>query len=270
MFKKSLIFIIFLLFLCPVFAKETDDGIKVIHKYEGIWVFKIEAKKYGEKIKPYVEYTTANELFERGNYIFVVNGGFFDMKDKTSVSYIVIDGKTVETPMNNLKLMEGLVSQKRDEAVLNRSEFRILEDEGKKISFDIAPHFAPVKEGQKIKHSIQGGPLIYPVLEWEKESFIALDKDDRVIFETCDVTKRRPRTLLGIKKDDLYVVIFTDKKQVALNEAYDFFKKKLKLDKVMAFDGGGSTSLNYKDIKIFSEGTEGRKVKSFLVIEGDK
>ena len=89
MFKKSLIFIIFLLFLCPVFAKETDDGIKVIHKYEGIWVFKIEAKKYGEKIKPFVttKLTTPQKVYDDNCFDLVVNGGFFDMKNGKSVWY---------------------------------------------------------------------------------------------------------------------------------------------------------------------------------------
>ena len=112
--------------------------------------------------------------------------------------------------------------------------------------------------------------MILPKLEWEKESFISYNKEGKVIFESCDVSKRRPRTLLGLKGSDIYLIIFTTKKQVSLNEAYDFCMEKIKLNKIMALDGGGSTAINYGDIKIFSEGTNGRKVKSFLVIEDIK
>ena len=41
----------FIFILCPVFAK---DKIKVIDKDLGIYIFKINTKKYGEKIKPYL------------------------------------------------------------------------------------------------------------------------------------------------------------------------------------------------------------------------
>ena len=41
----------------------------------------------------------------------------------------------------------------------------------------------------------------------------------------------------------------------------------MKLDKAMALDGGASTSINYKDIEIYSNTGLQRRVKSFLVVE---
>ena len=49
--------------------------------------------------------------------------------------------------------------------------------------------------------------------------------------------------------------------------SYKVGKEKLGLSKAMAMDGGASTSVNYKNIEIFSSNNNERKVKSFLVIE---
>ena len=42
---------------------------------------------------------------------------------------------------------------------------------------------------------------------------------------------------------------------------------RIKLDKALAFDGGLSTAINYKNISIGSLGKYQRRVKSFLIIE---
>ena len=47
-------------------------------------------------------------------------------------------------------------------------------------------------------------------------------------------------------------------------------KKKYDLDTAMAFDGGSSTSLNYKKISVISTqstGDTGRALKSFMIIK---
>ena len=45
--------------------------------------------------------------------------------------------------------------------------------------------------------------------------------------------------------------------------------KELKLDRAMAFDGGSSTSLNYKDIEVISteDSDTGRMLKSFMILQ---
>lgn len=269
--KKYILIILLIAFLPLCAFAFGGDDVQVLQNSKGIVILKLDGKKVSTKLKPHIEYTTANDLYNTGNFKLVVNGGFFDMKNQNPVSYVVIDKVTVETPYDNEPMIQDLSKKGRLEAVLNRSEFRILENKRGKISYDITPHSSDTPKNKTIKHSIQGGPLIYPTLEWEKESFVIFDNDTkRVIFETCDVTKRRERTMLGLKGDNIYIILFTKKHKIALNEAYDYCKKHLKLNKIMALDGGGSTSLYYKDIKVFSEGTNGRKVKSFLVLEGDK
>ena len=65
----------------------------------------------------------------------------------------------------------------------------------------------------------------------------------------------------------IYNVLFTHDYKVDANEMRDYMRNKFKLKKILAFDGGLSTSVNYKDIQIGSLGKYQRKVKSFLIIE---
>lgn len=272
MFKKFLSLFIFLLFITsPAFA---SGDIEVNIDKGGIYIFKIPLKKYKNKIKPYVapELTTTTDVFNNKelNFKLVVNGGFFDTVTGKGVSEVVIDNRVKSRLFENLELAESLDRQKRLEQVLNRTEFRVLENSKDKLSFDITNHFAKPEKDNEIKHSIQAGPMIIPDLRLEEESFIKI-KEGKTIPLAADVLKRRERTIIGLKEgflnnDFLYIVIFSKSNKVALNEARDYCLK-LGLNKAMAMDGGASTSINYKDIEIFSSTNNERKVKSFLVIE---
>ena len=81
------------------------------------------------------------------------------------------------------------------------------------------------------------------------------------------ILKRRERTLIGLKGNNLYIVLFTKDHKVDANELKQYAKDTLKLKKAMALDGGLSTAINYKDMNIGSLGKYQRRVKSFLVIE---
>lgn len=254
------------IFVPTAFAAKSD--IQLDHSEQGIYAIKVNTKKAGLKIKPYVadKLITSSEVFQNNkNYALVTNGGFFDILTGAAVSYVVIDGKTVETPFSNMGLIQNAAKCNRLEGILNRAEFRILENGRGALTFDIDYHFAPVEEGKTIKHSLQGGPMLIPYMNLEKESFVIKD-GNKVKFQAADVLKRRERTVLALKGDTLYIIIFTSQNKVTIEEARDYCKK-LGADKAMALDGGASTSLNYKDIEIFSSFTSQRRVKSFLVIE---
>lgn len=268
--KKIIVSTFILLFAlsAPALAKKSNDGITMEHSTSGIYIFKMDTKKMGNRIKPHVaqKLTTTSDVYKNNeNFSLVVNGGFFDILTGDAVSYVTIDGKTVETPFSNMKLIQNAGKTDRLEAILNRAEFRILQDKRGELSFDIDNHFAPVKDGKTIKHSIQGGPFIYPEMNLEKESFIKKE-NDRITFQAADVLKRRERTVLGLKNEILYLIIFTNQNKATINEIKDFCKK-MKFEKAMALDGGASTSINYKDIEIYSDTGFQRRVKSFLVVE---
>lgn len=248
------------------FAKEK---VKVSSKDFGVYVFKINAKKYGKNIKPVVveKLTTPQKLYDDCKYELVVNGGFFDVKTGESVSYVVIDDELKGNVEKNKDLMENLEKQNRKEKVLSRGELRILENKRHKLKFEIARHNAPIKKGYKIKHLLQAGPIILPDMDLEGEGFVQYDEKGLVVFQSVDILKRRERTALALKGKNLYIVLFTKDYRVDANEMRDYMLKKLKLKNVLALDGGLSTAINHKDISIGSFGKKQRKVKSFLVVE---
>lgn len=272
MFKKIFILFAFIISLiAPVYA--LSDDIEVNHK-NGIYVFRVPLKKYKNKIKPYVapKLTTASDVFHNKdlNFKLVVNGGFFDPKNGAPVSEVTIDKKEVQSLFANEDLVKNLDNQGRVEQVINRSELRILETYNKKPFFDITNHFAIPNVNSSIRHSIQAGPMILPDLRMEEESFIKYD-GNKTIDLAADVLKRRERTIIGLKdgfmsNGYMYIIIFTSNHKVSLPEVKEYCKK-LHLDKALAMDGGASTSINYKDIEIYSSRDNTRRVKSFLVIE---
>ncbi|MBQ7287666.1 MAG: phosphodiester glycosidase family protein [Candidatus Gastranaerophilales bacterium] len=265
--KKNILLIILALVFtfAPAIAKEK---IEVINDDAGVYVFKINTKKYGDKIKPYMtkKLTTPKKVYENCCFDLVVNGGFFDSKTQRSVSYVTIDGEVVADVENNISLMEQLKEDGRKEKVLSRSEFRIMENKRHKLKFDIANHNAPVKRGYKIKHSLQAGPMLHPQMNLIDEGFV-VKENDKITFQSADVLKRRERTAIGLKGKYLYIVLFTKDHKLDVNEMRDYLTENLKLKKTMALDGGLSTALNYKNISIGSLGKYQRRVKSFLVVE---
>lgn len=265
---KKILLLLTGLFVITAQAYADDAVIDVVHDKAGIYVFKMDTKKMGDKIKPHVsEYlTTTSDVYKNNdNFQLVVNGGFFDPVTGAAVSYVTIDGNPVETPFTNMGLILNAGKENRLEGILNRAELRIIENKRGELVFDIANHFAPVPKGYKIKHSLQAGPLIYPEFDLEKECFIK-KQNDKVIFEAADVLKKRERTIVALKDKFLYVIIFTNQNKVTLSDIVDYCKAN-KFDKAMAFDGGTSTSVNYDKIEIYSKITSQRKVKSFLVVE---
>lgn len=264
--KKYLIIIFsIVLGFNPVLAKEkiqfTNDDL-------GVYVFKINTKKYGSKIKPFMttKLTTPQKVYDDNCFDLVVNGGFFDVKNGKSVSYVVIDNEMVSDVKTNEQLIQDLKAQERLEKVLSRAELRILENKRHKLKFDIAYHNDPVKKGYTIKHSLQAGPMLLPTMNLVQEGFVVYE-NDMVKSQSVDILKRRERTALGLKGKYLYIVLFTKDHKVDANEMRDYMKENLKVKKILALDGGLSTAINYKDISIGSLGKYQRRVKSFLIIE---
>jgi len=266
------IFIILFITLCVVFNPSfafAKEKIEASNPELGIYVFKINTKKYGQKIKPYVtsKVTKPEKVYNDNCFDLVVNGGFFDVKTGKSVSYVTIDGKTVLDVEQNTKLINDLKKQDRLEKVLSRGELRILENKRGKLKFDIDYHTNPVnKRGYKIKHALQAGPILYPAMNLVDEGFVIYE-NDMVKFQSADILKRRARTAIGLRGKYLYIVLFTNEHKVDANEMRDYMVDNLKLEKILALDGGLSTSANYKGISIGSFGKYQRKVKSFLIIE---
>ena len=157
--------------------------------------------------------------------------------------------------------------------ILNRTEFRVLDCDSK-LKYEIAQHNSKVDFLCSIVTSAQGGPQLLPNLRLEEEFFIVKDSEGNVIRESASVLHKTARTLIGIKnlpnqKQETHIFIVTNEHPMDIIEARDLCKQ-YELDTAMAFDGGSSTSLNYKKINVVStqkSGDTGRALKSFMIIQ---
>ncbi len=268
--KKFLLVILFFFFFTPLFsfAKIGSCPYKIIHDPDGVYVVEIETSKVKNRFLPfYVEdLKTSKEVYEETGARLVVNAGFFDPKNQKSVSYVTINGQVVLNPQNNENLMENEALKPFMDKILNRSEFRILEDERGRLIYDIAPHNGPTQEGYTIKHAVQGGPALLPELRLEEEFFV-LVRDGQIVSQSASALHKYARTAIGIKENNVYLFIITNSAPMTLEEVADLARK-WDMEKAMAFDGGGSTSFDSQELHIISDKDDtARRVKSFLILK---
>lgn len=242
---------------------------------DGIYHFTLS----GEKIKKQIKFVSSPSLITNleahnsGKSVFTINTGFFDPNNQKTISYIVNESQTVEDPIFNENMMTNPVLRKNMTKILNRTEFRILECD-KNLKYEIAQHNSKTDFMCSILTSAQAGPLLLPKLRLEEEFFIVKDEEGKIIRESASVLHKTPRTLIGIKnlpngKQEAHVFIVTNKHPMDIYEAQQLCKS-YNLDSAMAFDGGSSTSLDYKNIHVTStqdSGDTGRALKSFMIIQ---
>jgi hypothetical protein len=221
------------LLVSPVFAGDIS-----VKKDNGIYHIVLKGEKIKKKIRFVVseDLVTNREAHVKGKSTLTVNAGFFDPKN----------GKTI----------------------LNRSEFRVIQC-GNKFEYAIVSHKSEVPFGCTLITSAQGGPLILPELKMEEEGFIVKNAQGEVVRESASVLHKTSRTIIGLKgTDECHILIITDENPMDLYEVQKLCNE-LKLDRAMAFDGGSSTSMNYKnDIEVVSIKGDGagRMLKSFMLV----
>lgn len=242
-----------------------------IKENDGIYHIILEQnKKTAKRIKCITvdDLMTNSEVHKRSESVLTINGGFFDPKNKKTVSFVTTDGQTSADPLFNENLFADALLRKNLDKILNRSEFRVLECfSGYK--FEIAQHKSPIDFECQLMNSIQAGPLVYPNLQLEEEFFIVKDSEGNITRESASVLHKCERTIIGLKNNEIHIVIFTNKHPMTLAEVQEFCAN-LELDRAMALDGGSSTSLNYKDkIEVVStpDSTSGRMIKSFIILK---
>ena len=229
----------------------------------------------GESIKKKIKFVSSEDLITnreahiKGKSTLTINAGFFDPKSGKTISYIVTDGITSADPMFNHSLLTNPFFRKNMATVLNRSEFRVMQC-GNKFQYEIVSHKSEIPFGCRLVTSAQGGPLILPELRMEEEGFIVKNAQGEVIRESASVLHKTSRTIIGLKgTDECHILIITDDNPMDLYEVQKLCNS-YKLDRAMAFDGGSSTSMNYKkSIEVISTKGDGagRMLKSFMVIQ---
>lgn len=263
--KVCLLFIISIFICVPASAKDIS-----IDKKDGIYHVVLK----GEKIKKKIKFITSQDLItnkeahQKSKATLTVNAGFFDPKNGQTISYVVTDKLISADPMFNHSLLSNPFFRKNMNKVLNRTEFRIVQC-GNQYQYDITSHKSNIDFGCTLITSAQGGPLILPELHLEEEGFIVKNEDGDVIRESASVLHKTSRTIIGTKgTDECHILIITDENPMDLYEVQQLCKK-LELDRAMAFDGGSSTSFNYKDkidvVSLKGDGA-GRMLKSFMIV----
>ena len=234
---KKLI-ILFLLIICGTCAYAKDIDIKY---NDGIYCIKLSGKIMKKKIK-FVssdELTTNKDIHKKYKSQLTINAGFFDPKNAKTISYIFSNGNMVENPETNENLLSNPVLVENMDKILNRSEFRITEC-NRKLKYSIVPHNTPVDFSCRIIESAQGGPQILPDLRLEEEFFILKNDEGNIIRQSASVLDRTARTIIGLKNDDVYILIITNKNPKNIFEVRNLCKS-MKLESAMAFDGGSSS-----------------------------
>lgn len=272
--KKFLFIVMLCLITITVRAVYAHSGIDMTYS-DGIYHFVLS----GDKIKKQIKFIsspnliTNSEAHKTSGSVLTINTGFFDPKNQKTISYIINDTQITEDPIFNENLMTNPVLRQNMQKILNRTEFRILDCDGK-FKYEIAQHNSNVDFLCSIVNSAQGGPQLLPQMRLEEEFFIVKDEDGNIIRESASVLHKTPRTLIGIKnldnnKQEAHIFIVTNEHPMTIIEARDLCKS-YGLDSAMAFDGGSSTSLNYKNISVISTqatGDTGRALKSFMIVK---
>ena len=272
--KKIVFCLIMILSLCLCTVTVKASPIDMEYN-DGIYHFVLS----GDKIKKQIKFISSQNLITNkeahlnSGSILTINTGFFDPNNQKTISYIVNDSQTVEDPLFNENMMTNPVLRQNMQKILNRTEFRILDCDSK-LKYEIAAHNANVDFLCSVVTSAQGGPQLLPNLRLEEEFFIVKDADGNVVRESASVLHKTARTLIGIKnlekgKQEIHIFIVTNEHPMDIFEARDLCKQ-YGLDSAMAFDGGSSTSLNYKKISVISTqatGDTGRALKSFMIVK---
>ena len=267
--KKFLVSFLMLLCLGVSISRVWAVGNPIDIKYDdGIYHIVLDGKRVAKKIKFVSSQTliTNKEAHESSRAELTVNAGFFDPNNQKTISYIVTDRNTVADPLFNENLLMNPILRQNMDKIINRTEFRVMDCDGK-YKYEIAPHKTPVDFACNIETSAQGGPMLLPELKLEEEFFVVKNSEGKIVRESASVLEKTARTLIGLKGDEIHIFIITNKNPKTIYEARDLCKSH-GLDRAMAFDGGSSTSLNYKkSINITSTKDEGgRMLKSFMVV----
>ena len=269
--KKTILFVLLIILsvgLVKASPIEMEYG-------DGIYHFILS----GDKIKKQMKFIsspnliTNKEAHTKSGSLLTINTGFFDPNNQKTISYIVNESQTIEDPIFNDSMMANPVLRKNMDKILNRTEFRVLDCDSK-LKYEIAQHNSNVDFLCSVVTSAQGGPQLLPNLRLEEEFFVVKDAEGNVTRESASVLHKTARTLIGIKnlsndKQEAHIFIVTNAHPMDIYEARDLCKK-YGLDSAMAFDGGSSTSLNYKKISVTStqsSGDTGRALKSFMIIQ---
>lgn len=208
--------------------------------------------------------------------VAAVNGGFFNLSNGESTSFVTLDGKLVCDPTSNKDLITNPKLMPFLETIFNRSELRI-GSAGKTPDLTIAAHKDLSAKDQKPRFVLGGGPQLLPKLTAKEEAFIRTGPDGKSV-DSIGCNKTAARTAIGITNDGYALIICVAGKGqdefssgVTLEQLAQLLKN-LGCVRALNFDGGTSTTMAIADkaaggsLKMVCGKVPETRVKSVLMI----
>lgn len=218
-------------------------------------VVTIDRKNGTSCLRPYgnkkVAYISSSAV--KCNGLGAINGGFFNMTDGATISYVTVDGAVVCDPTrDNKALMSNSGIKKFLPQILNREEFRVLAHETGGTTFSIDPHDALPPPGWKILHSLQAGPMLLPTYTAREGAFVRTNADGTQT-DSIQTTSRRARTAIGIASDAIILLCVEGPRKkkgggASLQDLVKYFKS-IGCNQALNCDGGSSTTMVIKEWK---------------------
>lgn len=202
------------------------------------------------RLRPHLAEKTAptSRASSQQNASAGINGGFFNLSDGVSASYIVLDGKTVADPRENKALLENQKLQPFLEQIFNRSELRVLKTKNGKLDYQIAAHNTPLPPNMTLVDSLQAGPQLLPVLRSEEEAFLRKQADG-TYADSIGCKKPAARSAVGFTSDGYMIILAVagkgqdpESSGITLEELADLMRR-LGCASALNLDGGSSTTL---------------------------
>ena len=241
------------------FEFETEKGSKA-----HLVVVDMNSKKV--RLRPFVNSSGSDtsDSADSLNAIAAVNGGYFNLSNGMSTSYVVVNGKTVCDPKLNPALVGNAKLAPFMDAIIDRTEVRLGSAKDGKQIIDIANHNSANLHAGATDDSLQAGPRLLPALTAEKEAFVRKEADGKDV-DSIGVHKTAARTAFGVTDDGhVLIICIAGGKQdefssgVTLSQLADLMRQ-LGCVNAMNFDGGTSTTMVVA-LKGADGGAVGRKM----------
>jgi hypothetical protein len=178
-----------------------------------------------------------------------VNGGYFNLSDGESASYVILDGAVKADPTKNRALVGNERLKPFLPQIFNRSELRILKQKSTgRLHYTIAAHDEPIKDEYVLIDSLQAGPRLLPELTAEKEAFVRTEADGKVV-DSIGCNRTAARTFIGLNDEhELFLVCVAGKKQDEFSAGIDLptaarLLSALGASQGLNFDGGTSATM---------------------------
>ncbi|MEM1309439.1 MAG: phosphodiester glycosidase family protein [Cyanobacteria bacterium P01_H01_bin.153] len=213
---------------------------------------------------------------EQVKAIAAINAGFFDPQNSLTTSYVIVDGAIIANPQDNDRLVSNPDLQAYLPAILNRSEFRIYDCEGR-LRYDITLHNAPLPISCTLDAAVGAGPQLLPTMTGYQEGFMADNAAGEQVRDVLGSQTANARSALGIKADGTVVLAMASRLAIAdaptgvtFAEMTDLLVS-LDVVKALNLDGGSSSSLYFEGItywgRLDSAGVPiQRPIKSILYV----